>query len=379
LDLILYITNDQKLRRTIIYFIIGILIIIFLGLYLTGVIYAPMPPVSEISQMQNALAIARQSNAPEFAEKDFLECLELYDSAMNEWKLQNEKWILRRDYSKLRLQVRNATQCADEASSKAVQTTGSLEEYIDRNIEELKQRDSAFRTRFKHFPFNENILKEHSTAHLRLLEGIEASKRGNLSTSFNDLIQAETGFYNIEREVDHILKSYFKSYDQWEKWLKQTLRTSKMNNSIAIVIDKMAHKCFLYKNGNMVKQYDAELSINWMGYKNYEGDNATPEGIYKITRMLDKGQTKFHKALLINYPNEADKKRYAQALRSGAIPKSVGIGNFIEIHGDGGRGKDWTNGCIALANKDMDHLFSMVNTGVPVTIVGSTVPLDQLF
>ena len=59
------------------------------------------------------------------------------------------------------------------------------------------------------------------------------------------------------------------------------------------------------------------------------------------------------------------------AKRDGRLPRGAGIGSLIEIHGDGGRGEDWTSGCVALENHDMDRLFARVSVGTPVTIIGS--------
>ena len=57
--------------------------------------------------------------------------------------------------------------------------------------------------------------------------------------------------------------------------------------------------------------------------------------------------------------------------RAGYLPRGMPLGGLIEIHGEGGRGKDWTNGCVALVNEEMDDLFSKVDVGTPVTIVGA--------
>ena len=54
----------------------------------------------------------------------------------------------------------------------------------------------------------------------------------------------------------------------------------------------------------------------------------------------------------------------------GAFPVTRRWGGSIQIHGEGGRGRDWTRGCVAVSNRDMDDLFSRVSVGTPVTIVG---------
>jgi L,D-peptidoglycan transpeptidase YkuD (ErfK/YbiS/YcfS/YnhG family) len=329
--------------------------------------------------MQYSISVARKNNAQEFAKNDFTECLKLYDSVIKEWKVQNDKWIMKRNYKKLNSLMDQTTEKAIKANKSAIQTSGSLREYVNQNIAELTKRNELFRTKFKNLPLHNKVFKEHSSAHLKLFEAIEASNRGNLVGSYNTLVEAESSFFYIETEAIELIKTYFKSYKQWEKWYAETIKKSRSDGSYAIVVDKMAHKCFLLKNGKILHQYNVELSQKWLGDKYHQGDNATPEGLYHITKKLDSRQTKFNKALLINYPNEEDKKRYQEGVKSGAIPKSVNIGGLIEIHGDGGKGKDWTNGCVALEDKDKNHLYSMVSPGVPVTIVGSIIPLNQLF
>ncbi len=101
--------------------------------------------------------------------------------------------------------------------------------------------------------------------------------------------------------------------------------------------------------------------------------------MYKITDKKNNGQTAFYKAFMLDYPNEDDKKRFLQNKKSGAIHQDANIGNLIEIHGNGGKGIDWTDGCIALKNGDMDEVFKLCPVGTWVTIVGSTRSEDELF
>ena len=91
---------------------------------------------------------------------------------------------------------------------------------------------------------------------------------------------------------------------------------------------------------------------------------------YRVVKKKDRGQSRYHRALLLDYPNAADRERFAAAQRRGEIPRGARIGGLIEIHGEGGRGQNWTEGCVALSNRDMDDLFRRVGTGTRVTIVG---------
>jgi len=96
-----------------------------------------------------------------------------------------------------------------------------------------------------------------------------------------------------------------------------------------------------------------------------------------ITKKLSNGSTKYHKALMINYPNQQDLEEFNSRIQRGQLPGGARIGELIEIHGDGGKGGNWTEGCVALRNRDMDLLFEHVDSGTPVTIIGSSISLDK--
>ncbi|MDH5610497.1 MAG: L,D-transpeptidase family protein, partial [Cyclobacteriaceae bacterium] len=132
------------------------------------------------------------------------------------------------------------------------------------------------------------------------------------------------------------------------------------------------------RNGKRTGQFEAELGSNWIGDKNYRGDKATPEGSYKVLRKKAHPETKYYKALLINYPNEDDIRRFEKNKKDGTIGKNASIGNLIEIHGDGGKGIDWTDGCIALTNDDMDDVYAACATGTEIIIVGSLRSFDDI-
>jgi len=151
---------------------------------------------------------------------------------------------------------------------------------------------------------------------------------------------------------------------QWRTWVDQTVSESRANQSAAIIVIKEKNRVDLYQAGQVRKSYNADMGRNRLSTKMYAGDRATPEGRYYITQKKGRGDSKYYKALVLNYPNAADRKRLAQMKNKG------GLGSLIEIHGEGGRGQDWTYGCVALSNHDLDDLFSRVSVGTPVTIVG---------
>lgn len=157
----------------------------------------------------------------------------------------------------------------------------------------------------------------------------------------------------------------------WRRWVDQTVAWSRRQSSTALVVDKAGHRLLLYDSGRLLTTFDIDLGLNPIPDKLHEGDKATPEGRYRISQVRDGGDTIYHRAFLLNYPNDEDWARFKKAREEGRIAPGIQIGGLIEIHGYGGRGDDWTNGCMALTNPEMDFLDGWVKEGTPVTIVGA--------
>ena len=155
--------------------------------------------------------------------------------------------------------------------------------------------------------------------------------------------------------------------DRWRSWVQDTIQDSKRSGGHAIVVNKSTRSLTLYRGGKIVKTYTVGLGINGTGDKHYAGDRATPEGRYRIIRKVP--HSKFYRALLINYPNDEDRRKFSISKSKGIIPKNVEIGGLIEIHGGGKDGM--TYGCVALDNRHIEELFNAVGLDTPVTIVGA--------
>lgn len=134
-----------------------------------------------------------------------------------------------------------------------------------------------------------------------------------------------------------------------------------------VLVKKSEHKLFLIRNGIVYETFHVVFGPRPIGPKLTEGDERTPEGHY----LLDykKPNSPFYRAIHISYPNAADRERSAKA----GLPP----GDHIMIHGqpavDKNIGVDaryfnWTNGCIAVANDDMNIIWEAVDVGTPITI-----------
>ncbi|HNE90851.1 MAG TPA: L,D-transpeptidase family protein [Agitococcus sp.] len=135
-----------------------------------------------------------------------------------------------------------------------------------------------------------------------------------------------------------------------------------------VKVVKSQRQMWLLEQGKIIKQYTIALGANPVGHKQQEGDERTPEGRYILDyRNPNSG---YFKSLHVSYPNKQD--------LANAKAKGVDAGGMIMIHGQrNGFGwaakltqlKDWTNGCIALNNQDMQEVWDLVKIGTPIEIL----------
>lgn len=140
-----------------------------------------------------------------------------------------------------------------------------------------------------------------------------------------------------------------------------------------IVIRKSDHVLEAWSGGTKVRTYRVAIGSGGAGPKRYEGDGRTPEGTYRIDQRHRSAA--FHRFLHVSYPNAADRAAYRQGLRDGIIPRGTGIGGAIGIHGEprgfaglGHKMFDWTAGCIALDDEEIEELFVAVRPNAIVVI-----------
>ena len=158
---------------------------------------------------------------------------------------------------------------------------------------------------------------------------------------------------------------------QYNSLAERVIMESKKAGTYAIVVNKLNRRLDLYFKGDLARTFPVSLSRNPLEAKLYELDYRVPEGIYNISKVRDVGETIFYKAFMLNYPNERDRRNFLEARRDGLIPDHVNSpGGSIEIHGDG-KDFDWTTGCVALRNEDMDELFPLIKVGTPVALVNT--------
>lgn len=195
----------------------------------------------------------------------------------------------------------------------------------------------------------------------RYEQSIKASDRASAYlTAQSAVLQRELGRY---ASPDRIA--------QWQRMAHDTIEWSKKHRASAIVVSKAERSLTLYRSGQKVLSYPVRLGFNGIKEKRYQGDGATPEGRYRISGKRGRGQTQYYRALLLDYPNQQDRRRFLNERKKGLIPAYRDIGGQIEIHGVDNELMAQTLGCVMLENPHMAALFDRVDNGTPVTIVGA--------
>lgn len=364
----------KKVKLFIITFLVSLPVCVF-GIFYLG---TPEAPEEELGRARIAIADARKTIEKDFIPQSLVDAENLYDSAMYYWKAENQRFILSRDYSKSRTYAIRSEQQALVSPKIASQNSSGFINSLIQDIEAVKRDTAQIEQLYSRLPLPVTINKKYSRGVILLKEAEINLEQKNYIESRRKLELAKFDLSEVARHTKNLLDDYFSNLPKWKRWADQTIRESAQNQSYAIIVDKFAGKCHLYLSGKLKTSYNIELGKNWIGGKRYSGDKATPEGKYKVTKKKEGNQTKYHRALLLNYPNDEDKQRFQNEIRQKTLPRQARIGNLIEIHGGGGRGANWTDGCIAFTDKEMETIYRIIPVGCPVTILGSLQPLFEI-
>ncbi len=133
-----------------------------------------------------------------------------------------------------------------------------------------------------------------------------------------------------------------------------------------VLVVKSERRLYLLQDGSVMRTFRIALGPNPVGHKTFQGDGRTPEGLYTLDWR--NANSRFYRAIHISYPSYDDT---ARASAFGSDP-----GGLVMIHGqpiDGFAGNnpyfDWTEGCIALSNHEMDEVWMAVDDGTPIEIL----------
>jgi len=251
------------------------------------------------------------------------------------------------------------------AKEKKTQEQSELTEKVD-NLEKRIQRLRGLSESVKD---NRLAARRLMKAEVLLDESAALARTGKHKEARARLDQALSEVEWVFKAITPLVKRYAdrEQISYWRRMLNEGVAQSKKNGGYLIVVSKIDRELTLYRNGVPQRTYQAGLGFNFLSDKLYSGDRATPEGNYRVIKKLP--ASKYFRALLIDYPNAEDQRRFSRAKKEGLLSASAKIGGLIEIHGGGKDGM--TYGCVALENQHMLDLYSTVEVGTPVVIVGA--------
>ncbi len=326
------------------------------------------PPLASLENAKKELDKAAEAGAIKYAEREYRQAENLINSGWLELSRQNGRLFILRNYKSADSLLNQGAELAAAARKEAIDRIRHLDSSLTSDFTAIRSALDDWRNSLDGSLILYDAERYWTLAELAYASGRQLLAQKEFEAARQEMIKIKVYFESIAREVADYAENETKELANWRRWVRETIEQSRLSGTSAIIIDKNAHKLYLVKNGKIHKTYKCELGYNSSGQKYFAGDGATPEGCYRVTQIRRNGSI-YYKALMLDYPNEADKKRFAKSKRQGIITKNARIGGLIEIHGDGGQKRDWTNGCIALKNSDMDSLIDEVEVGTPVTIV----------
>ncbi len=334
----------------------------------------PVPP--EVERVKTQEHELWRAGAPIYAPQEYTRYLEYLRAARD--KLNRERARLRwfRDYEKIRadfLVVLNQGEGVLETVRVEKQTQSK----------DISQRLELLGSRIARIEAVTETMNENGQIRKNLAQADVAYREAGRLLKEEKYKELEPGLARIDQHVhaaeDALISLLARYADEgqvavWRKWAEETVRESRRRGSTAIVVNKLQRTLTVYRSGRPAAIYEIGLGKNGLSDKLYAGDEATPEGRYKVIKKI--ANSKFGKGLLIDYPNDEDRREYSRAKKRGLIPARAGIGGLIEIHGGGN--DCLTNGCVALRNEVIDDLYPTIVVGTPVTIVGCLESADRL-
>ena len=144
-------------------------------------------------------------------------------------------------------------------------------------------------------------------------------------------------------------------------------------DSLMLIVNKSRYVLDMYNRKKKIRTYKVVFGPKPQENKMMKGDRRTPEGWFNISEKH--ASARYQKFIHIDYPNDSARKRFAVLKQKGLVPPDAEIGGDVGIHGVWKGGDDmiemgvgWTDGCIAMKNKDIEDLYRLVDQGVRVLI-----------
>jgi outer membrane protein assembly factor BamD (BamD/ComL family) len=195
---------------------------------------------------------------------------------------------------------------------------------------------------------------------------IIATQQTQIETSWQGIKSRENEIITLQEKIE-TLEEHIETSEEHIETLEQKIFALRTQSADKVLIEKKERRLTLLSKGEVIKTYKIALGGDPVGPKERQGDNKTPEGTYIIdSRNSNSG---YHLSLHISYPNEKDKMRAKElGVSPGGDIMIHGIKNGLAWVGTLHAGIDWTKGCIAVTDEEMEEIYKLVPNGTIVEI-----------
>jgi len=341
--------------------------VLFLAVLFASCQLPPAPP--EVRRSETQEQDLWRAGASIFASQEYATYLDALRGARRHYDQENLKLGWYRDYDGVRRDFRAVLAAGDALQARVQSVKSEKRAAVDEDVKAIRTKVVTLKDITLSLTERGRARQELAQAEICLGEADALLNQAKYEAASRRVSQAGECVKKAEAAVISFIGRYLdqRQVDVWKKWTDETIAESRSRRTIAIVVSKLERRMTVYRDGKPYRSYGAGFGFNGLSNKLHSGDNATPEGRYHIIRKIASSQ--YYKALLIDYPNDEDRKRFAREKNRGAIPVAIGIGGDIEIHGGGQ--DSLTRGCISMDNDQMDELYNLVSMGTAVTIVGT--------
>ncbi len=349
----------------------GLLLIVLM--VMTGCSEPPAPTEIQLALTQETELW--RAGASIYTPESYQQYLSALNSARDLYTRERSRMVWFRDYQPIARSFAQVHAMGEkmqgEVQTVALQQSAEIAktaEALDKRITLLKELAAELKDR-------RLAMRKLTQADIRIEDAKRLAKERRSKEANEKLVAARIDIDAVIKTLRPLLVRYAdrQQIARWKSQVDEALAASRREGKDVIIVRKVDRQLTLYRKGGRVRDFNAGFGFNFLADKLYSGDKATPEGEYKIVKKLP--YSRYYKALLIDYPNQEDQKRFALAKKKKLIPANVGIGNLIEIHGGGD--DSMTNGCISLQDPHIRDLFDQVEVGTPVVIVG-TIDYDNI-
>jgi L,D-peptidoglycan transpeptidase YkuD (ErfK/YbiS/YcfS/YnhG family) len=325
------------------------------------------PPEVTFKNTRVALDSAAAAGALRYAEESYREAEKTMKAGWMEMARQKGRLAFFRNYQVADSLLYRAAVIANQSASQARDKARDLETQALTQIAGLRTELTTWREALNGSLMNFKAENYWSTAEMGLQVSDRLIREKEFQAAMEAIADSKDSLRQLSKLLAEVTNDETRQLAHWRTWVQETLAESRATGGYAIIVNKAAHKAHLVRAGKLVRSYECEVGYNSARQKAFAGDGATPEGKYHVVHANN--GSKYYRALMLDYPNASDRRRFQENKSRGIISRHARIGKNIEIHGGGGRNEDWTDGCVALTNEDMNSLMRSAAAGTPVTIV----------